>query len=315
MERKNERKVAVIFPGQGSQEKGMGRDVAEKYSDVMDLWKKAEKISKAELRGIYWDGDEEEMKKTKYLQPAMTVVGLGLWYAISKENIEVDGVAGHSLGEYTALGASKVLSTTQLLKLVCLRGRLMDEVDSEGAMAAILKLDEKKVKELVEEVKKEIPGTVLCIANYNSPSQFVVSGNKKAVDILSSKVKALKARAVPLAVSGAFHSNLMKEANDELTKFMDKLSWQDAKIPVYLNVNGKPETNGFTIAQIMKKQMVSSVMWIQLVLNQFSDGFRDWIELGPKGILSRLVKQILKGKKDIHITCISKLDVFQRKLN
>ncbi len=305
-------KVAVIFPGQGSQEKGMGRDIAERYSDIMDLWKEAEKICKAELRGIYWEGDEEEMKRTRYLQPAMTVVGLSLWYVLQKREIKIDGLAGHSLGEYTAFGVSKVLPMNQLLELVSLRGRLMEEVDSEGSMVAVLKLTEEQVKKLVEDVKKEVSNKVICIANYNSPAQFVVSGHKEAVDMLSSKIKELKrARAVPLAVSGAFHSELMKEACEELAKFMDKLDWRDSIYPIYLNVTAKPETKAKNIVDVMKKQMISPVLWTKLVQNQYEDGFRSWIELGPKGVLTRLVSQILKDKKDIKTKFVDKMEKFE----
>ncbi len=310
--KKENKRSAIIFPGQGSQEKGMGRDIAEAFSDIMDLWKKAEKISKSELREIYWEGDEEEMKRTKHLQPAMVVVGLGLWYVFEKKGIEINGLAGHSLGEYTALGVARVLEIDQLLQLVSLRGKLMDEANSDGAMAAILKLTEDKVKEVVEEIKNKYPDKVICIANYNSPSQFVVSGHKNCVDEVSLKVKTLKGRSVPLAVSGAFHSDLMKEACIELSKFMEKLDWKDAIYPIYLNVTAKAEIKAKNIKEIMKKQMISSVLWTQLVLNQYDDGFRKWIELGPKGVLTRLVKQILKTKEDIEAIFLHKLEEIEK---
>ncbi len=311
---KENKRTAIIFPGQGSQEKGMGRDVAETFSDIMDLWKRAEKICKSELREIYWEGDEEEMKRTRYLQPAMVVVGLGLWYALEKKGIEINGLAGHSLGEYTALGVARVLEIDQLLQLVSLRGKLMDEANSDGAMAAVLKLSEDKVKEVVDEIKNKYPDKVICIANYNSPSQFVVSGHKDCINELSVKVKALKGRAISLAVSGAFHSDLMKEACTELSKFMEKLDWKNAIYPIYLNVTAKPETRAESIKEIMKKQMISSVLWTQLVLNQYNDGFRKWIELGPKGVLSRLVKQILKAKEDVEAICVDTLEKIEKLL-
>ena len=213
---------SIVFPGQGSQEPGMGRDLAEHWSDAMDLWKKAERLSGLPLREIYWDGDENAMAVTRNLQPALTVVNINLWCFLA-ERLRPCGVAGHSLGEFSALFAAQALSVEQTLELVCLRGKLMsDATNQDGRMAAILKLEQSQVEELVAAAAK-LTGEEIRIANYNTPGQFVISGHAQAVDHVCAGVKPLKGRAMVLPVSNAFHSPYMSEAGLELAKYMDKL--------------------------------------------------------------------------------------------
>ncbi len=173
--------LSIIFPGQGSQEPGMGRDLAEHWPGAMELWKKAERLSGLPLREIYWDGDEKAMAATRNLQPALTVVNMGLWGFLNAQ-LRPAGVAGHSLGEFAALCAAAVLSVDQTLELVCLRGRLMDEAASQdGRMAAILKLEQGQVESLIATAADQT-GQAIRIANFNTPAQFVVSGHTQAVD-------------------------------------------------------------------------------------------------------------------------------------
>ncbi len=299
--------VSIVFPGQGSQEPGMGRDLAEHSAEAMDLWKKAESTSGLPLREIYWDGDESAMAATRNLQPALTVVNLNLWIFLSGR-LEAAGFAGHSLGEYSALFAARVLPMDQLLELVCLRGRLMDDaVNQDGRMAAILKLTQAQVEGLVADAAKAL-GQEIRIANYNTPGQFVVSGHAQAVDHVCAAVKPLKGRAMVLPVSNAFHSPYMGEAGAELAKFMDRLDWRDPKTPVYLNVTGRPEPDGAALKDIMKRQMTSSVHWTQTIENQYADGMRSYVELGPKGALSRMISQILKDCEGVTTASVSNLE-------
>ncbi len=288
--------LAVVFPGQGSQQKGMGRDIAEKYPDAMDIWKKAEKISRLPLREVYWEGDKEEMIKTHYQQPALCVVGIILWDLLRPSPLSL---AGHSVGEYGALIAARVLSLEDALKIVSLRGRLMYEVGltHPGKMAAILKLPSQEVEEIVSHVQKNLRA-ILCIANYNSPKQFVISGEGAAVDEGCRLAREKKGKAIILPVSGAFHSGLMKEAAEELARYMDKFLWKDAKYPVFFNVTAKVETRGDRIKEIMKRQMISSVLWNQIIEHQWEQGIRLWWELGPKGVLCGLIKRILENKEE-----------------
>ncbi|GAB6888233.1 ACP S-malonyltransferase [Desulfothermus okinawensis JCM 13304] len=291
-----EKKICVLFPGQGSQEKGMGKDLADSDKDIMELWKKAEKISGAPLREIYWDGDEEEMVKTIYQQPALCVVGISLW---EKYRPNVDFLAGHSVGEYPALIVSKVLGLDEGLKLVSLRGKLMYEagLDSPGKMAAILKLTKEDVEKIVHEAASNSE-KVLCIANYNSPKQLVISGDREAVEMAVEIAKQRRARAVVLPVSGAFHSLLMKDAAKELARYMDRFQFNNAEVPIFFNATALVETQGEKIKDIMKTQMISPVYFNQIIDNQWEMGVRKWLELGPKGILCGLLRRILVDKKE-----------------
>ena len=298
---------SIVFPGQGSQEPGMGRDLAEHWPEAMDLWKKAERMSGLPLREIYWDGDENAMAVTRNLQPALTVVNMNLWCFVA-EKLSPAGMAGHSLGEFAALFAARVLSLDNVLELVCLRGRLMDEaVNQDGRMAAILKLDQAKVEELVA-AAAGLTGQEIRIANYNTPGQFVISGHAQAVDHVCAGVKPLKGRALVLPVSNAFHSPYMSEAGDELAKFMDKLDWRDPQTPVYLNVTARPEADARALKETVKRQMTSSVYWAQIIENQYADGMRSFIELGPKGALSRMISQILKDHDGVETLSVSTLE-------
>lgn len=300
--------LSIIFPGQGSQEPGMGRDLAEHWSEAMDLWKKTERISGIALREIYWDGDEATMAVTRNLQPALTVVNLSLWCFLASK-LSPMALAGHSLGEFSALAAASVLSIDQTLELVALRGRLMDEAGGEdaGAMAAILKLNQEQVETLVLDAAK-ITNQEIRIANYNTPAQYVISGHAQAVDHACAAVKPLKGRAVLLPVSNAFHSPFMNEPGKELATYMDKMDWKDPKIPVYLNVTAKPEPSAEALKKTMKQQMTSSVFWTQTIANQYASGARTFLEVGPKGALSRMIGQILKDGEGVKAAAATNLE-------
>ncbi len=289
---------AVLFPGQGSQEKGMGREVAEHDSEVMDLWKSAETISKAPLREIYWDGDTQAMTETRYQQPALVVVGLGLWTQLGA-TLKPAALAGHSVGEYAALAASGVLSLPDVLKIVALRGRLMFEAGEQqaGKMAACLKLEQAAVEEIVREAGRQT-NQELCIANFNSPVQLVLSGAAPAVDLAVKMIKEKKGRAVPLPVSGAFHSAFMQEAAQELAGYMATFQWARPRIPVHMNVTGRAEQSSEAILSLMQKQMISPVRWLQLIQDQQEQGIRHWFELGPKGVLTGLFRYIFDQSAD-----------------
>ncbi len=287
------RLFACLFPGQGSQTQGMGRDLAEYWPDAMELWKLAEKEAKTPLREIFWDGDADSMSQTRYLQPALTVVNMTFWL-FGKNHLRPTCVAGHSLGEFCALFAAEVLDHKEILQTVVLRGRLMAEAGQQapGAMLAVLKLTQEQVENIVKEVQELCPRE-LRVANYNTPAQYVLSGQKDAIDLAADKIKEARGRSIPLAVSGAFHSPLMREAAKELNAFLDKLDWKTPSIPVVLNVNAQAEKNPATIKDCMGRQMTSSVLWEQSVKTMHEMGVTEYIELGPKAILGKMVKTIL----------------------
>ncbi|MBU1042580.1 MAG: ACP S-malonyltransferase [Proteobacteria bacterium] len=293
--------IAFLFPGQGSQELNMGRDVAEAQSAAMDLWKLAEKLSGIKLREIYW-GDEgaapaPEMSDTKALQPALTVVNVSLWLAArpKAETMPIIGAAGHSLGEFAALTAAGVLSVEDTIKAVCERGKLMAGAGKEShGMAAVVKLPLEVVEGIVEKAAKQ-SGAFLRIANHNSPAQYVLSGKKPALDLAAALVKEAKGRAVPLAVSGAFHSPLMSEPANVFATILEGLRWQPAKFPVCMNVTGQPERDPGILRALLTAQMTSSVLWTTTMQSLYGAGARRFVELGPKSVLTKLVPQNLEG--------------------
>lgn len=292
---------AVLFPGQGSQEIGMGRDMAENSPharECMALWKQAERISGLPLRGICWDGDEAALADTRALQIALTVVHLNVWRLLAGR-IQPLGVAGHSLGEYSALAAAGALSVDSVLKLTALRGRLMAEADQDGrgAMAAVLKLEQPLVQDLVRQSAESV-GEILLVANYNTPGQYVVSGTRAALDHFLPKVKEHKGRALPLKVSGAFHSPLMDEAARELAGVLRKMQWNTPRCAVYCNVHGRPVTDADSLREAVLVQMTSSVRWIDTIRSLWADGARHFVELGPKAVLAKMVAPCLEGIAD-----------------
>lgn len=267
----------------------MGRAFAEASSDAMQLWKKAEHYSGLPLRAIFWEGTEADMADTRALQPALTVVTLSTWFALAPRCTPV-ATAGHSLGEYSALAAAKALPVDKVLEITALRGRLMAAADpeSKGAMAAIVKLDQPTVEDIVRQ-SAAATGETLLIANYNTPAQLVISGTKAAVEHAGNLTKEHKGRAIPLKVSGAFHSPLMADAAKELRSVLQKAPWHNAAFPVYCNVCGTGVTAAEQLRQRALDQMTSSVQWINTMGNMWKDGVRAFVECGPKPVLQKMV--------------------------
>ncbi|MBQ4076901.1 MAG: ACP S-malonyltransferase [Mailhella sp.] len=290
--------TAILFPGQGAQATGMGRRLAEASSDIMELWKKAEAVSGLPLREIYWESDDASlMAETRTLQPALTVVNFALFLSCADRFTPV-AAAGHSLGEFAALAAAKVLPFDKVLELVTLRGQLMADADPdhEGSMMAVLRLP----LDLLEEAAKqaaEATGKVVRVANRNTPAQYVISGHKQALEMVYEGLKenSVRGKFFPLAVSGAFHTPMMSEANAEFVKLLDRQDWQAAIFPIYSNVSGEPLVEANLIRNAMRKQMTSAVQWVDTVGNMWKNGVRRWIEFGPQGVTSRMVRPILSA--------------------
>ncbi|PMP97846.1 MAG: malonyl CoA-acyl carrier protein transacylase, partial [Thermodesulfobacterium geofontis] len=240
--------ISLVFPGQGSQYIGMAKDFFDNFELVKNLFDKAEKLSNLPLKKLCFKGPIDELTQTINLQVCLTITNIACYEVLKSElekrNIEISFVSGHSLGEYSALYAAKVLSLEDTLTVVKERGRLMDEEGkkSASAMYAIIGFPLRDLEDLV----KSAEDTVV-VANYNSPKQFVISGKVPAVDKVAEKVKNLGGKIVKLKVSAGFHSPLMKEAEVKFNKILDSLYWNDPVIPFVSNITGKEETSGTII--------------------------------------------------------------------
>ena len=286
-----------IFPGQGSQFTGMCHDLFIKYDNVKPLFKRAETILGFDISKIMFEGTKEELTQTKVTQPAIFIHSMAI-LKVLEDSFKPDLVAGHSLGEFSSLVAAGVLNFEDGLRLVSIRAKAMQKSceNTNGTMAAILGLD----NSIIEEICSNIEGTVVA-ANYNCPGQVVISGEVSAVKNACEKLSETGARrALILPVGGAFHSELMKDAKDELSKAIKETSFNSPICPIYQNVNGKPEHLVDNIKTNLISQLTSPVKWTQSVNKMIEDGCQDFIEIGPGKVLQGLIKKI---KRDTNVSC------------
>lgn len=280
---------AYIFPGQGAQFPGMGKDLFEKSKTAYELYNIANEILGFKISDIMFNGSAEDLKQTSVTQPAIFLHSVIL--AISKGNeISPKMVAGHSLGEFSALVVNKSISFEDGLKLVSIRANAMQKAceNNPGTMAAVLALDD----DIVENVCKEINGIVVA-ANYNCPGQLVISGELKSIESACEKLKQIGARrALVLPVGGAFHSPLMEEAKKELEDAISKTIFSNPICPIYQNVNGLPFSSENEIKENLISQLTSPVRWTQSINKMINDGANEFIEVGPGKVLQGLVKKI-----------------------
>jgi len=280
---------AYIFPGQGAQFPGMGKDLFEKSKTAYELFNIANEILGFKISDIMFNGSAEDLKQTSVTQPAIFLHSVIL--AISKGNeISPKMVAGHSLGEFSALVVNKSISFEDGLKLVSIRANAMQKAceNNPGTMAAVLALDD----DIVENVCKEINGIVVA-ANYNCPGQLVISGELKSIESACEKLKQIGARrALVLPVGGAFHSPLMEEAKKELEDAINKTVFSNPICPIYQNVNGLPFSSENEIKENLISQLTSPVRWTQSINKMIKDGAVEFIEVGPGKVLQGLVKKI-----------------------
>ncbi|MEI6577506.1 MAG: ACP S-malonyltransferase [Bacteroidota bacterium] len=280
---------AYVFPGQGAQFVGMGKDLYENSILAKEMFEKANEILGFRITDLMFSGTDEDLRQTKVTQPAIFLHSVILAKTLS--NFEPDMVAGHSLGEFSALVANGSLSFEDGLRLVYARAMAMQKAcEAEpSTMAAILGLDDK----IVEEVLATITDEVVVPANYNSPGQLVISGSIAGIDLACEKLKAAGAkRALPLKVGGAFHSPLMEPARKELAAAIEATQFNTPLCPVYQNVNAKRVTDPAEIKENLVKQLTSPVRWTQIAQAMIADGARTFIEVGPGTVLQGLVKKV-----------------------
>ncbi|HRY98437.1 MAG TPA: ACP S-malonyltransferase [Bacteroidales bacterium] len=282
---------SYVFPGQGAQFTGMGKDLYDRFPEAREMFHEANDVLGFEITRLMFEGTEEDLRQTRVTQPAIFLHSVILARMLG-DAFQPSMVAGHSLGEFSALVANGTLEFTDGLRLVFARALAMQKACEArpSTMAAILGLDDA----LVEQTLAGIDGIVVP-ANYNSPGQLVISGTFEAIDLACEALKAAGAkRALPLKVGGAFHSPLMEPAREELAEAIARTSFQAGRCPIYQNVDGKPHTDPAEIRRNLIDQLTAPVRWTQIMENMIADGCSEFIELGPGTVLQGLVRKVNK---------------------
>lgn len=285
-------KTAFLFPGQASQKVGMGLDLYHETELGKKYFNLANEIMRMDLKEIIFNGPEETLRQTQFTQPAIYIVSTVLGKLLLQKNIIPIAVAGHSLGEYSALTISGAFSFETGLRLVKLRAESMQEVGeiTNGTMAAIIGLDKDSIIEICDQINKD---GIVVPANFNAPGQIVISGEIEAVNQAMNQAKEAGARKViELNVSGAFHSPLMSNAKKTLTDELNSIEIVDTNFPIYSNVTAKPVTKSDDIRKSLIQQLDNAVLWQDTIINMIQDGIVNFLEVGPGRVLQGLTKRI-----------------------
>ncbi len=302
--------IAFVFPGQGSQYVGMGKDIAEYKNEI---FKKAADVLGFDLKALCLQGPDNELNKTENTQPAILTVSYALLKEVEAIGIKPDYVAGHSLGEYTACLCAEVFSFEDALKITRKRGALMQEAQPEGtgAMAAVLGLDENTLKQICD----SIDTFYVDLANLNCPGQIVISGQREGVEKASAAAKERGAKkVVPLAVSIPSHCLLMKEAAEKLKEFLEGFSFKDASVPIVSNVDANERTKTEEIIDALIKQLYMPVRWQDCVRYIISKGVDTFVEIGPGKVLSGLIRRIEPSVKVFNVENLNDIEKLKEAL-
>jgi len=294
-------KVAFLFPGQNSQTIGMGKDLADEFPEVKDIFKQLDEVCEKPMSKLCFEGPDEELILTVNQQPAITAVNLACLKAISLKGIKAEISAGHSLGEFAALVSAGVLTVYDALRIVKKRGELMhrESLLHPGVMTAVMKLTYDKVAEIVAKANEK---GLLAIANHNSEQQIVITGVKGPMDYAIQMVKEQKGRAIPLKVSGAWHCNLMKNAVNELREYMEYIKFSKPTSTMLFNATADVQDDPGKIKDIMANQLTSPVKWYDIILRMTKEGVDTFVDVGPQKQMMGLVGRILP-KDSGSVTC------------
>ena len=307
-------KVAFVFPGQGSQYVGMGYDFYKEFAEAADVFHSAETALRYDLSSIIFKGPEEELNRTINTQPAILTTSFAIYAVLKAQGFPVpDFVAGHSLGEYTALAVAGGVELFEAVRLAHLRGKYMQEAvpEGKGAMAAVLKLPPEKVEEackLAQEVGVVEP------ANYNSPEQTVISGEREAVERASQIAKEMGGKVIPLKVSVPSHCSLMKPAADTFKLKLAQTPIRNLNLPIVQNYTAKAHTLAPEIRENLYRQIFSPVRWYQGVLYMVEQGVDTFIEIGPKNVLSKLIQQTAPQVRVFNVEKVEDIETVKRAL-
>ncbi|WCF10225.1 ACP S-malonyltransferase [Paenibacillus thiaminolyticus] len=305
-------KLAFVFPGQGSQEVGMGKDVYDAVPAAREAFEIADRVLGFPLTEMIFEGPESDLKQTSNTQPALLATSWALYQAMERHGIRPDYVAGHSLGEYGALVAAGVLRFEDAIAIVRQRGQFMEQAvpSGQGAMAAVLGAERERLGALCDDISAA--GTPVEMANLNCPGQIVVSGSREGIDAAVERGKEAGAkRVIPLEVSGPFHSAMMKPAAERLGEALRAIEMQDARVPVIANVTARPVTEAEQIRGLLVEQVFSPVLWEDSVRYLIDQGVDTFVEIGSGKVLSGLIKKIDRSVRIVSINSLEAIEAYE----